>query len=452
MLILNTCEILNPITIDFINIMKCSFEYQNNFFFKRFDNLILKVFASKEIGWKIDFKIALFAFALTIIFAFPSLWLYLRDDKAGRLLYQMLQSENPLNRDLPLIAQILSYRFFVPMLNYFLGLRGYGVVVIPIISSFINLYLVTRIIRKSTKDISFSLICVTGISLTWFIAEGTAFWGTTDSVSHLLLLLPAAFKLNPYYFILAVPSSLFVDERSIFACAFLWLFLMRRDLMCGDYLKENRSYSFNLQISRNFLFTTISIFIGFTFWILGRYIIDSGIIAPSPDISVITNQIPNFWGFFGEYWLSQFLNYLSSFKWVYFFPLLLIIKLLKKSSNSLKKIYSFNFKGYFSLHILVFLFYSSIVMINGDVWRSMSFSYFFVLESILILYKLDKEFISLLNYWITSLMLVTPVTFFGLNLTPQISFPLPVVLLRTYFGFGESYMTFLRKIFIFVPS
>tara|TARA_A100001388_G_scaffold267766_1_gene242202 strand:- start:1081 stop:1356 length:276 start_codon:yes stop_codon:yes gene_type:complete len=91
-------------------------------------------------------------------------------------------------------------------------------------------------------------------------------------------------------------------------------------------------------------------------------------------------------------------------------------------------------------------------MINGDVWRSMSFTYFFILESIAILYTLNKELISVLNYWITFLMLITPVSFFGLNLTPQISFPLPIVLLRTYFGFGDSYMMFFKKLFIFVPS
>ena len=432
--------------------MKSLLKYQNKKIFKRFDNLFLKYFSSQELGWKIDFKIALFAFAITILFAFPSLWLYFRPDKAGRLLYQMIQSENPLNRDLPLTAQILSYRFLVPTLNYFLGLRGYSVIVIPVISSFINLYLISRIIRKSTKDILFSLICVIGISLTWFIAEGTAFWNTTDSVSHLLLLLPAAFKLNPTYFIFALPSSLFVDERSIFACAFLWLFLMRRDLMSSDYSKDIGSNFLNLKINKDILLTTFSMFIGFIFWVLGRYIIDSGIIAPAPDISVVTNQIPDFREFFGKYWLPQILNFLSSFKWVYFFPLFLIIKLMKKSSNSFRKIYGFNFKGYFGIHIFLFLFYSSIVMINGDVWRSMSFTYIFILESILILYTLNKQFISILNYRITLLMLLTPVSFFGTNLTPQISFPLPIVLLRTYSGFGESYMIFFKKLFIFVPS
>ncbi len=399
----------------------------------KFDNFFLRIFDQEKYGWRVDFKFALIAFFISIFFAFPSLWLYFQPDRAGRLLSQMIQAENPLNRDLPPIAQILSYRFFVPSLNYFLGLRGFFVVVIPILSSLVNLFLLSRIIRTRTNNSSFTLVSLIGLSLTWFIAEGTAFWGTTDSVSHLLILIPAAYKVNPLYFIFAIPSALFNDERSIFACAFLWLFLLRRDLMSNNYLKENESNFFNLKITRNLLFITISFFVGFIFWLLGRYIIYSGIIAPTPDISLVTSQINNFWQFIGEFWPPQILNYLSSFKWVFFFPFFLIILLIKKSANSIRKIYGFNFKHYFGMHILVFLFYSSIVMINGDVWRSMSYTYFFILESILILYTLNKKFILVLNYWITSLMLVTPVCFFGVYLTPQISFPLPLVLLKTYF-------------------
>ena len=193
-------------------------------------------------------------------------------------------------------------------------------------------------------------------------------------------------------------------------------------------------------------------FIGFVFWILGRYIIDSGLIAPAPDISIVTNQIPNFSEFFRKYWFTQILNYLSSFRWVYFYAFFLIIQLAKKSSNNIKKIYAFNYKKYYCIQFLVFLFYSSLVMINGDVWRSMAFTYFFILESILILYTLNKELSIFLNYCICLLMLITPVSFFGLNLTPQISFPLPLVLLRTYFGLGDSFMLFLKSLFKYVPS
>ena len=133
--------------------------------------------------------------------------------------------------------------------------------------------------------------------------------------------------MNPLYFIFAIPSSLFNDERSIFASAFLWLFLIRRDLMNNNYFTENVSNLFNLKVTRNLIITTFSMVIGFILWILVRYIIDSGIIAPAPNISVVTDQITNFWDFFPKYWPSQILNLLSSFKWVYFFPLFLIIKL-----------------------------------------------------------------------------------------------------------------------------
>lgn len=430
-----------------------TFKSQSKNYLKRFDNLIFNFFPSNEIGWKIDLKIALLAFTISLLLAFPSLWLYFRPDKAGRLLYQMIQAENPLNRDLPLTAQILSYRFFVPTLNYFFGLRGYGVVLIPIISSFLNLFLISRILRNRTKDILFSLTCVVGISLTWFIVEGTAFWATTDSVSHLLLLLPAAFQINPAYFIFALPCSLFVDERSIFACVFLWLFLLRRDQLEINSFDKIQNKLLHLKLSRKMLFFSISMLIGVIFWIIGRYIINSGVIAPVPDISVVTNQIPQFRKFFKVYWFVQILNHLSSFKWVYFYPLFLVIELMKTSSNNLIKKHGFNFKKFFGFHILFFVFYSSISMVNGDVWRSMSFAYFFVLDSVLILYNLNKKFSLKLSRFISSLMIITPVCFFGLqDLSPQVSFPLPLVLLRTYLGLGESFFPFLEGLFRYVPS
>ena len=425
---------------------------KNNHFIKRVDIFISKYFSSTKDGWKIDLKIAILAFLVSLFIAFPSLWIYLRPDKGGRLFYQMVQSENPLNRDLPLNAQILSYRFIVPTLNYFLGFRGYGVVTIPIVASFLNLFLISRIIRSRTENIIFTLICVIGISLTWFIAEGTAFWGTTDSVSHLLLLLPGAFNIHPTYFILALPSSLFIDERSIFACLFLWLFLIKKDLTNINSLRENKINLILLNVNRKFLFTTLSMVTGVIIWFFGRYIINSGLIAPPPDISIVTSQIPNFKEFFSRYWISQILNYLSSFKWFYFYSFFLIIQLSKKSSNYINKKFGFNCKRYYGIHCLVFVFYSALVMINGDVWRSMAFAYFFILESIIILYTLNKELSLSINYWITFLMLITPVSFFGLNLTPQISFPLPLVLLRTYFGLGDSFMLFFKSLFEYVPS
>ena len=417
------------------------------------DNLINKFLANQEIGWKIDLKIATLTFAISLFLAFPSLWIYLRPDKGGRLLYQMIQSENPLNRDLPLVAQILSYRFIVPTLNYFLGLRGYGVIFIPVISSFLNLFLLSRIIRTRTKDSLFTLICVISFSLTWLIVEGTALWGTTDSVSHLLLLLPAAFNINPTYFIFAFPCSLFVDERSIFAGAFLWLFLLKSDLIKINSFNKMRNNLTNLKLNRKIIFTTISMLIGFFIWLLVRYIIDSGIFAPRPDITVVTNQIYAFRDFFRGYWIVQSLNYLSSFKWVFLFPFFLFIKLRKRSSNSLKKTYGLDLKKFFGIYYLsIFFLYSVLVMFNGDVYRSMSFTYFLIIDSIITLYLLDKEFSFKLNQIITFLMLLTPVCYFGLNLIPQITFPLPIVLMRTFLGIGGSTYQILNRLFEYVPS
>ena len=193
-------------------------------------------------------------------------------------------------------------------------------------------------------------------------------------------------------------------------------------------------------------------FLGVCLWLIGRFIIDAGILAPQPDISIVTDQLPNFSSFFREYWFTQLLNYLSSFRWFYFYPVFLLVHLYGVSSNRLKKEYGFDFKRYFDLNFIIFLFYSSIVMINGDVWRSMAFTYFFILETMIILHTLKKDMSININYWLTFLMIITPVSFFGLDLTPQISFPMPLVLLRTYAGLGESFMPWFKELFKYVPS
>ncbi len=398
----------------------------------KFENFSKRISACEEYSWKIDIKFSLIAFFISIFLAFPSLWLYLQPDRAGRLFFQIMQAENPLNRDLPPIAQLLGYRIFVPSINYFLGLRGLFVIVIPILSSLINLFLLSKILRTRTNNNTFTLLNLIGLSLTWFIAEGTSYWGTTDSVSFLLLLIPAAYRVHPLYFVFAIPSSLFNDERSIFAGLFLLLFMIRR-----DYLKNNNS----TYIVRSILFAFIGLFI----WIFGRYLIQSGYIVPSPNIDIVTNQIPNFVENFREYWPCQLLNYISSFKWFFFFPLFLILSLKSQTSNDIVTKYNFDLKKQINLNLLVFLFYSALVMVNGDVWRSMSYSFFFIIESILTLYVLDKDFSVKLSYRLVLLMIITPVCFFGIHLTPQGSFPLPLVILRTFGGIGESFIPWISN-------
>ena len=140
----------------------------------KFDDFSKRISACEENGWKIDIKFSLIAFFISIFLAFPSLWLYLQPDRAGRLFFQIMQAENPLNRDLPPMAQLLGYRIFVPSINYFLGLRGLFVIVIPILSSWINLFLLSRILRTRTNNNTFTLLNLIGLSLTWFIAEGTS--------------------------------------------------------------------------------------------------------------------------------------------------------------------------------------------------------------------------------------------------------------------------------------
>jgi len=184
-------------------------------------------------GWRQDVRSGLFAFLVSLCLAAPILWLYLEPGSGGRLADFMAQAAEPLRRDLN--EPILGYRITVPLLNNWLGFRGFAVVIPAMTASLVNLILCSRILRQRTQSSLFSIFGTVGLSLTFFIAEGTTFWSAPDSVAHLLVLLPAAFSLPWLYLVGAVPIAMFVDERSIISFVFLLIFLWRRDF--GPSLK-----------------------------------------------------------------------------------------------------------------------------------------------------------------------------------------------------------------------
>lgn len=161
-------------------------------------------------GWKCDIRVGFFSFLVSLLLAAPVLWIYLEPGAGGRLADFMAQAAEPFRRDLK--EPILGYRFTVPLLNYFLGLRGFAVVLPAIAASLSNLILCCRIFRVRTQSARLPLFATVGISLTFFIAEGTTFWAAPDSVAHLIALIPAAFQLHWFYLVAAVPLAMFVDE------------------------------------------------------------------------------------------------------------------------------------------------------------------------------------------------------------------------------------------------
>jgi len=395
---------------------------------------LAQIVQGSRAGWQQDVRSGLFAFLTSLFLAAPILWIYLEPGYVGRLLDFMAQASNPLRRDLREL--ILGYRITVPLLNHWIGFRGFAVIIPAIIASLVNLILCSRIIRQRTHSSVFSVYGAVGLSLTFFIAEGTTFWSSPDSVAHLLALLPAAFSLHWAYLAGAVPIAMFVDERSIISFAFLLLFWWR---------KEGLGLSFKTQA-----LTIIGFVVGLLLWKLGRVVLDSGWLAEPPSnslVSSVTSRVLET-GAPHDGWMVWAVNIICAFKWMYVFPVILSALLFRKSIAQGKFLTSR--LGLlvvpWSLYLLLFLASVGAAAFSGDVWRTVSFAFFFVLEGMLLLWSVRPLLAMALARISMLLMIATPVAYVGSALTPQLSPPLLLVLWRTYAGGGAGLMSWFRSL------
>ena len=383
-------------------------------------------------GWRQDVRSGLFAVLVSLFLAAPVLWIYLEPGYGGRLADFMAQAAEPLRRDLK--EPILGYRITVPLLNHWLGFRGFAVIIPAITVSFVNLVLCSRILRQRTQSSLFSIFGGVGLSLTFFIAEGTTFWSAPDSVAHLLALLPAAFSLHWAYFVGAVPIAMFVDERSIVSFVFLLIFLWRRDF----------GLSFKAPA-----FKIICFLAGLSLWKLGRVVLDSGWLAEPPVNSLLSGQASRVLeiGAPHDGWGVWIVNIICAFKWMYVFPVILsalLIRWFVMQRNPLTPML-YSLVVPWSLYLLLFFAWVGSAAFNGDVWRTVSFAFFFVLEAMLLLWSARPLLAMALARISMLLMIATPIAYVGSALTPQLQFPLPLVLWRTYAGGGAGFMYWLRS-------
>jgi hypothetical protein len=382
-------------------------------------------------GWKSDIRIGTFAFLVSIFLAAPALWIYLEPGAGGRLADFMAQAAEPLRRDLK--EPILGYRIAVPLINYLLGLRGYAVVMPAIAASFINLMLCCRIFRLRTQSALLTFFGTVGISLTFFIVEGTTFWSAPDSVAHLIALTPAAFSLHWVYWIAGLPVAMFVDERSLIAFCFLLLFCWRRD---GHNLVSHGAIN------------AVGFLVGLSVWKLGRTIIDSGLIAEPPSnnlVSGVTARVLQI-GSPHDGWAVWMVNILCAFKWMYVFPLVLSVVLLSRLAVRDASSVRGPMAVIWILNLALFIAWLGAAAFNGDVWRTISFAFFFVIEAVLMLSSMTPLLALRLARASMLLMISTPVAYVGSALTPQLSPPLPLVLWRTFAGGGAGFMIWLRSL------
>ncbi|WP_322757165.1 hypothetical protein [Synechococcus sp. CBW1107] len=406
------------------------------------DRCVTWIAGGSRSGARMDLRIGSTAFLISVLLASPALWLYLEPGNAGRLSDFIAQADNPLTRSLK--EPILGYRILVPLLNYSLGLRGLAVALPAIVASWINLCLCSRIIRLRTDSISLTVYSVVGLSLTFFVVEGTTFWAAPDSVAHLFSLLIAAFSLPWLSWLVAVPLAMLVDERSLVSFLFLGLFCWRAYGRGGDFRLSSP------------LMNALGLIGGLGVWKLVRSVLDSGLLAAAPVNKVVESQVSRALVRMQPHdgWLVWLLNIAAPFRWMYLFPVVLSalvgIDLLYSKGDWRKSLVGMIPRPsvFWLANLVLFLAWLVASAFNGDVWRTVSFAFFFVIEAVLILGSRQVRLGLALSRVSAILMLATPVVFSGCPEVPnpQIAFPLPLVLWRTFGDSEAGLMNWLRSL------
>lgn len=388
-------------------------------------------------GWQLDLRIGLLAFAISLFFAFPSLWQWLAGDP-NRINEFLAQAENPWRRDLT--EPILYYRFLVPLINYGLGLRGFWAVLPAVFASFLNLCLLGRLVRMRTQNVHYALLLSVGFGLTFFITEGTTFLCSPDSVAHGFVMLLAAFDLGWLGGICLPLGALLVDERSFAALAFLLVFRFHQACLVRDVLSAARS---TLRFS-------LCLLIAFLAWKGIRVCLDSGVWAAPVTSTLLAEQSSRVLARFGpmDGWAPWIVNALAAFKWMYLFPVLLTIGVVKRCGSGrrgFQYVFDSALPAVWVLNLVLFALLLVASMFNGDVWRTVSFGYLFVIEAAISLYQLVGLSALRLALMAAMLMLITPVVYVAGDMSERVAYPMPLVLWRT-FGGGKGVLSWLLSL------
>lgn len=194
--------------------------------------------------------------------------------------------------------------------------------------------------------------------------------------------------------------------------------------------------------------SAIGILAGLCAWKLGRIIIDLGWLAEPPSnnlVSGVASRVLQM-GSPHDGWAVWIVNIICAFKWMYVFPLALSLALLSRIAVRNSSSARDSIAVMWILYLFLFIAWLGAAAFNGDVWRTVSFAFFFVIEAILILSSMAPE-LSLRLSRVSMLMVIsTPVAYVGSALTPQLSPPLPLVLWRTFEGGDAGLMLWLRSL------
>ena len=345
----------------------------------------------------------------------------------------MAQAENPFNVDYSdNFHNVLAFRIIVPLFNHFIGLRGFWIILPSLFGSYLLLIVSSRILEKYHNQFNTRILLIS-LSTSYLFVSGTNFWEANDSLAIAIILLVVLLK--PFWIqSILIFLAISIDERSIFSILLLPLLIKSYQDQKLIKLKE--------------------VFIYYLRWLPGfisayffRFLITNGIIFSSPlenyqydknyDLVFSTSS------YHPKNIAYVLIQWFLSIRWLWLYIMLFISDLFNdfKKNFSKRKKYNFlnsNYTAILYFFILIFSYFCSNLFV-GDIWRCALYLFPILYTSILMIresQKIKTKIILSLMF----LMIITPQFYLGSFQTTgtssvlNISYPLPLVLIRTFFN------------------
>ena len=388
-------------------------------------NIFNKIFLNKKI-------ISVYLFS--IILYFPPTWIYFGEGNLpSRLQLMMTQAVDPFNVDYSnyFFDNVLAYRIVIPLFNYFLGLRGFWIIFPSLLGSYLLLIISSRILERYHNAFN-STILLISLSTSYLFVSGTNFWEANDSLAIaivLLVVLSKRFWMQSILIFLAIS----IDERCVFSI--LLLPLLIKSYQDQSIIKLKEVFLYYLRWMPGFL---CAFFL--------RLLVTNGIIFSSPLINYQYHKNYNLILTINSYHPKNIayvlIQWFLSIRWLWFYIIFFSLDLL---SDFKKKFYIQNKFNLFNSNYTSILYFFTLILTYflsnlfvGDVWRCALYL-FPVLYSAILMIKESQKTINKIALSLMILMILTPQFYLGnfsslgTKVVLNISSPLPLVLIRTFF-------------------
>ena len=395
----------------------------------------------KQIYKVIFDKKILLVYLFSIFLYFPALWIYFDSNISDiRLDLMMQQAENPFNVDYStpnnIANNVLAYRIVVPLINHFFGLRGFWIILPSLLGAYLLLIVSSKILERYHSRLN-SIIVLVSLSTSYLFVSGTNFWQGYDSLAIstvLLIVLVRPIWLQSILIILALS----IDERTIVSILILPILIKAYEEQKIISLKEVFLYYLK------WIPSLISVF-------LLRLLITNGVLFSAPGYNPTYDHnygnLLQYWSYHPKRIGFVLIQWFLSIRWLWFYIALFFINLFNDYKNTFFTKGKFNFfksQNLESKYLSILYFLTLILtyfisnLFVGDIWRCALYIFPILYTSILMI-KEDKKIMYKINLSILILMIITPQFFLGNFLSDtttaaiNIVYPLPLVLIRTFF-------------------